>query len=61
MIDASWLCAMEKYIDAWVMASHDRIAHVAFQIKGTANVWWKGVCAAWRSNDGAPTWDVLGD
>lgn len=33
--------------------------YVAFQLKGLANVWWVGVCAAWTPTHGPPTWDVF--
>ncbi|KAM3208934.1 hypothetical protein ACQJBY_063553 [Aegilops geniculata] len=56
---ASWLRTMEKYMSASAVTPEEKVIYVRFQLKGLADDWWDGVCAAWATARGPLTWDVF--
>ncbi|KAM0871413.1 hypothetical protein ACQ4PT_039410 [Festuca glaucescens] len=58
---SSWLNTMEKYMEALELSSRKRVLFVAFQLKGLADKWWRGVRAAHVPVHGQPTWEFFVD
>ena len=56
---ASWMNTMEKYMAALELPSQKRVLYVAFQLKGLADAWWRGVRAAHVPVHGKPTWEFF--
>jgi hypothetical protein len=56
---SSWLNTMEKYMEALELSSRKRVLFVAFQLKGLADAWWRGVRAAHDPVHGEPTWEFF--
>ncbi|KAM0852594.1 hypothetical protein ACQ4PT_051657 [Festuca glaucescens] len=56
---SSWLNTMEKYMEALELSSRKRVLFVAFQLKGLADAWWRGVRAAHVPVHGQPNWEFF--
>jgi hypothetical protein len=56
---ATWLNTTEKYMEALELSSRKRVLYVAFQLKGLADAWWRGVRAAHAPINAEPTWEFF--